>query len=73
MTNFEYITTNINYLANLLVHETLVDDGDYDIEDNYVPFYETYYVFNKDDGQSDLYWTREDAIEACIEWLKSEK
>ncbi len=74
MTNLEYIKGSVvDYLASLLVYEKLVDDGDYDIEDVYTPFYQTYYIFNKDNQESDLYLTYEDAIEACIEWLNSEK
>lgn len=69
----------IEYLANMLVFETHVEDGDYDYEENYVERWTSCYSINipeefRDNDIDDFGYgwfnSREEAVAEAIEFLK---
>ena len=69
MTNHERIKSlSVEKIAELLVKEECVDEGDYDYDDEYCSCYMTYYV--SPDGNS--HYTYEDALNWTIDWLKAD-
>ena len=69
MKNIDYIIQlPIDKLSKLLVQIEMIDDGDYDYEDNFESFYVEYY--KSLDGY--LYQTKDDCINANINWLNKE-
>lgn len=69
----------IEYLANMLVFEANIEDGDYDYEENYVERWDTCYRINipeefrddVDDYGYGNFSTREEAVAEAIEFLNS--
>lgn len=69
----------IEYLANMLVFEANIEDGDYDYEENYVERWDTCYKINIpeefrdndiDDTGYGWFNSREEAVSEAIEFLK---
>ena len=70
MTNYDKIVQNfsIEKCAEMMVHEILVDEGDYDMDDEYQSFYVTCWTFD----DTTIYDSPQEAIEDCIKWLMVE-
>lgn len=70
MTNYEALMKkmSIDAMSKLLIKTEMVDDGDYDMDDNWQSFYTEQYQCPGSEYNSFSY--KEDAEKECLEWLK---
>lgn len=74
MTNIDRVRQmSLEELAPLLVYSTEEDIGEYDWDENPIPYYVTFWYSPSGNCFQDYVGNgREEAIEDCINWLDSE-
>lgn len=64
---------SLEELAPLLIHCEEIDTGDYDWDENPIPYYETFWFSPSGNEFVDYFGEGyKDALQDCIKWLDSE-